>query len=101
LVARLAQFFPRATAVRIPVRLTGTNSHGNAFDEDTVIEYGTSSEVLFASTLPLEFGDRLRLENSDGSLHADTVIVAVQYHEEKRAVAARFARQISNWIIKP
>ena len=99
-VGRLAQFFPEATAVRIPVRVSGTDAHGQGFSEHTLIEFGTPSEVLFASALPLEFDDRVRLENSDGSLSAEAVVVAVQYYNGKMAVAARFLGEISNWIIK-
>src|SRR5262249_54866198 len=49
--------------------------------ENTVIEYGTAREVLFASALPLEFEDRVHLENADGSLEAEAHVVAVQYHD--------------------
>jgi hypothetical protein len=104
-VGKLAQFFPDAIAVRIPVRVTGLGSHGavpteNALQENTVIEFGTPEEVLFASSLPLEFEDRVRLESADGSLQAEASVVAVQYHNGRTAVAARFVRAIANWIIK-
>ena len=98
LVAKLAKFFPDATPVRIPVRVTGLAT--GTCSEQTVIEFGTSREVLFASTLPLEFADKLRLKNSDGSLEADACVVAVQYHNGKTAVAARFLREVANWIVK-
>ena len=69
--------------------------------EQTVIEFGTPSEVLFSSTLPLEFEDRVRLLNSDGSLDVRATIVAVRYHDGRKAVAARFLGPVENWIIKP
>lgn len=97
-VAKLAKFFPDATPVRIPVRVTGLAAA--ACSEQTVIEFGTPREVLFASNLPLEFADKLRLQNSDGTLDADACVVAVQYHNGKTAVAARFARAVTNWIVK-
>lgn len=99
-VGTLAQLFPDVTAVRIPVRVTGADVHGVHFEESTVIEFGTPMEVFFASKLPLEFGEMVRLKNSDRSLDAEAAIVAVQYHNGRKAVAARFARKISNWIIK-
>ena len=99
-VAKLAQFFPDVTPVRIPVRVTGVDAGGCTFSESTVIEYGTPEEVLFASVLPLEFEDKLRLENADGSLKAEASVVAVQYHNGRLAVAARFARRIANWIVQ-
>lgn len=104
-VEKLAQFFPEAIAVRIPVRVTGLGAHrsasaGKAMEESTVIEFGTAREVLFASELPLEFDDCLRLVNVDGSLEIEASVVAVQYHNGHTAVAARFTRPISNWIIQ-
>lgn len=100
-VARLAQFFPEAVAVRIPVRITGTGHRGRELSEQTLIEYGTAQEVLFASSQPLEFEERLRLENADGSLRAEAAVVAVQYHNGRTAVAARFTAKPANWIIQP
>jgi hypothetical protein len=99
--AKLAKFFPGASPVRIPVRLTRVGSGGNAFTESTTIEFGTPREVLFASSLPLEFADMLRLQNSDGTLDAEASVVALQYTGGSTAVAARFTREVANWIVKP
>lgn len=98
--SKLAKFFPDATPVRIPVRLTRIASESNTYSESTVIEFGTASEVLFASTLPLEFADILRLQNSDGTLDAEARVVAVQYNGDRKAVAARFTQPVTNWIVK-
>ena len=38
---RLAQFFPDATPVRIPVNVTGKTISGKPFSERTTIEFGT------------------------------------------------------------
>ena len=96
---QLAKFFPNATPIHLPVRLT--RAIGTApFSESTVIEFGTPQEVLFASTLPLEFADKLHLQNSDGSLDIEACVVALQYNGRRTAVAARFTREVSNWIIK-
>ena len=111
-VAELARFFPEATPVRIPVQFTRSNSTsantnkdgqpgGGIVQESTVIEFGTSREVLFACTTPLEFADILRLRNSDGSLDTEASVVAVQYHPGKTIVAARFVTSVPNWIVKP
>ena len=115
-VSRLARFFPDATPVRIPVRLsraqenveTGGNGNGQAALprsawsalQETVIEFGTPNEVLFAVAYPLEFADHVLVESRDGSLHAEASIVAVQYHPERTVVAARFLKPVSNWIVK-
>jgi hypothetical protein len=107
-VADLARFFPEATPVRIPVQFTrrsgasdGSQPDGAGVQESTVIEFGTSREVLFACATPLEFADILRLRNSDGSLDTEASVVAVQYHPGKAIVAARFVASVPNWIVKP
>jgi hypothetical protein len=116
-VADLARFFPEATPVRIaveltrrsPASLTAANlglgsaesaASQSAISESTVIEFGTSREVLFACTTPLEFADVLRLRNSDGSLDTEASVVAVQYHPGTTIVAARFLKSVPNWIVK-
>lgn len=90
--------------MRIPVVATAVSAQGNRLGqplrESTVIEFGTPQEVLFISSMPLEFGDAVRLENADGSLRIEAAVVAVQYNGGKTAVAVRFTRAISNWIIK-
>jgi len=106
-VADLARFFPEATPMRIPVQLTrrqatsdGQPAGGLGLPESTVIEFGTSREVLFACSTPLEFADVLRLRNSDGSLDTEASVVAVQYHPGSTIVAARFLTSVPNWIVK-
>ncbi len=98
-VARLAKFFPAATAIRVPVQVCRVDSQQDA-EEQTVLEFGTSCEVLFAAKLPLEFGDRIRLVNAEGLLEAEAEVVAVQYHQGKTAVAARFTGAVANWVIR-
>jgi hypothetical protein len=106
-VADLARFFPDATPVRIAVQFSrtsasdGSQATASGVQESTVIEFGTSREVLFACVTPLEFADVLHLRNSDGSLDAEASVVAVQYHAGCTAVAARFLNSVPNWIIKP
>jgi len=99
-VEKLAQLFPSASPVRIPVQVATVAAGRRRLQEHTVIEFGTVHEVLFASTLALEFEDRLRLVNSDGSLDARATVVAVRYHDGGKAVAARFVGDVENWIIK-
>ena len=100
-VADLARFFPDATPVRIPVQIARTVEGGAPnFSESTVIEFGTSREVLFASKTPLEFADTLRLRTADGSLDVEVTVVAVQYQPGKTLVAARFRSDVPNWIVK-
>jgi hypothetical protein len=100
-VEKLAQLFPHASPVRISVCLVTMGVGCRRLREQTVIEFGTAHEVLFGSNLPLEFEDRIRLVNSDGSLDVRATVVAVRYHDGHKAVAARFASDVENWIVKP
>jgi hypothetical protein len=104
-VAGLARFFPEASPVRMPVQLArilqGSEASAVHFSESIVIEFGTPREVLFACNTPLEFGDDLRLRNSDSSFDVAASVVAVQYHPGKTVVAARFRGEVPNWIVKP
>ncbi len=99
-VSKLAKFFPAAIPVRLPVRLR-RESTADTLHENTVIEFGTAIEVLFSSAQPLEFGDRIRLQNSDGSFNVEASVVAIQYFGDETAVAARFTQKVANWIVRP
>ena len=99
-IEKLALLFPNASPVRIPVRVTALGAQRRRLQEQTTIEFGTAKEVLFASTLPLEFEDRVRVANADGSLDAHATVIAVRYHGGQKAIAARFAGEVGNWIIK-
>ena len=98
-IERLAQFFPQGTRVKMPVEVVRLPL-GSSEAIATVLEYGTSREVIFRSSLPLEFGDVVRLTNKDGSLNAEAEITAVQTGRSDILIAARFMAEISNWIIK-
>jgi len=99
-VEKLARLFPNALPVRIPVQVSPLPAGRRRLQEQTLIEFGTAREVLFASSLPLEFEDRVRVVNSDGSLDARATVVAVRYNDGMKAVAARFLDNVENWIIK-
>lgn len=96
--------------MRISVKLSRILGNGNGdrtahqddciFLQETVIEYGTPQEVLFVASRPLEFADRVLVESSDGSIHAEASVVAVQYHPERTVIAARFLKPVPNWIVK-
>lgn len=100
-VEKLSRLFPNAMPVRIPVQVQSVPGTRRRMHEHTVIEFATAREVLFSSSLPLEFEDRVRLVNADGSLNARSMVVAVRYHNGSKSVAVRFLDNVENWIIKP
>lgn len=104
-VGRLAEFFPSAVPVRIPVQvmkidLARVDGLAVSPAEQTVIEFGTPGEVIFASGLPLDFEDTVRVKNFDGSFDVSAEIIAMQLDKGNTAVAARFLEDVTNWIIK-
>jgi len=100
-VDKLAELFPSSCSIRIPVRLVTHTNGRRRLQEKTVLEFATANEILFASVLPLEFEDHIRVVSSDRSLDARATVVAVRYHHGSKAVAARFEGEVKNWIIKP
>lgn len=97
---KLVELFPDAIPMRIPVLVTAPRDKGQDLEEDTAIEYGTSRIVFFESRLPLELDDKVCLENTDGSLEAEAIVVALRLNDGKRAVAARFSAKVRNWIVR-
>jgi hypothetical protein len=66
--------------------------------ESTFIEFGSQENVIFVSTLPLEFADHVRLEAERKAYTAEAIVVAVQYHEGRKAVAVRFLNGPCAWV---
>ncbi len=99
-VSKLALFFPEASAIRFPVQVVVARPGGKNISEATVIEFGTAAEALFPSNLPLEFDDRVRILQANGDLLAEATVVAVQYHDGRKAVAVRFRSNPRRWMIK-
>lgn len=68
--------------------------------EATVVEFSSLDHAIFLSILPLEFGDRVRLEAGPKETPAEATVDAVQYHEGRKAVAVRFLQGPCNWVVR-
>jgi len=98
---QLARFFPLASSVRIPVQVTVVRTSVAHLREAVVIEFCGREHAIFVSSLPLEFDDRVRLERERrGEVH-EASVVAVQYHEGRKAVAVRFLQGACDWVTQP
>jgi len=97
---QLARFFPQAGAVRVPVHVTSSRGGVTNLREATVVEYSSAHHAIFISTLPLEFGDRIRLEARPQGYQTEATVDAVQYHEGRKAVAVRFLQGACDWMTK-
>jgi hypothetical protein len=98
---QLARFFPLAAAVRIPVQVTSLRSGNSRLREATVVEFCEPEHAIFLSTLPLEFDDRVKLERDRRGSAAEAAVIAVQYHEGRKAVAVRFLQGACDWVTQP
>jgi hypothetical protein len=98
---QLARFFPGAAALRVPVQVTALRGGRAKLREATVLEFGGAQHAIFLSTLPLEFEDRVRVERDSHRGTADATVVAVQYHEGRKAVAVKFTQGLCDWMMQP
>jgi len=98
---QLARFFPQAAPVRVPVQVTALRGGHTKLREATVLEFANNGIAIFVSTLPLEFDDRVRLERGNRVRTADATVIAVQYHEGRKAMAVRFSQGPCEWVTQP
>jgi hypothetical protein len=98
---QLARFFPQVRPVRVPVQVIPLRSGATQLRESSVVEFGDTAHAIFLSNLPLEFDDRVRLENVQDGRAAEATVIAVQYHEGRKAVAVRFLQSSCDWVTQP
>jgi len=65
-----------------------------------VVEFAGRQRAIFNSSLPLEFEDRVRLENERGH-QIEGQVVAVQYYDGKTAVAVQILDGPFSWMNRP
>ncbi len=100
-VGQLARFFPRVERTHMRVQITALRPGSTALRESAVLEFCDASHAIFVSALPLEFNDRVRLERDQrGAGATDAFVVAVQYHEGRKAVAIRFLGGPGNRVMQ-
>ncbi len=98
---QLARFFPGARPVHIPAQVTALRPGQTRPSERTIVEYAGSGHAIFLCHLPLDFDDRVHMETKDGGPPEEAAVIAVQYHEGKKAVAVRFLKGSRNWKAQP
>jgi hypothetical protein len=97
---QLARFFPNLPIVRIPVQVAPLRAGSSParVQESAVVEYGSEEYAIFLSALPLEFADRVRISGNGGGRSAEATVIALQYHEGRKAVAVRFVEGHCEWM---
>lgn len=98
---QLARFFPKLPAVRIPVHVTPCRLGQARLQETTVVEFGTGEYAIFLSQLALEFDDRVRLVRDGRGRSVEAAVIALQYHQGRKAVAVRFLDGPCEWMMQP
>jgi hypothetical protein len=100
-VEQLARFFPQALPISLRAQVSAIRSGNAKLHEAVTVEFATPDCAIFASALPLEFDDRVRLEREGKSRKADATVIAVQYHEGRKAVAVKFTQGPCDWVMQP
>ena len=100
-VEQLARFFPQTLPVRLRAQVTAIRSGSTKLHESVTVEFAATEFAIFASTLPLEFDDRVRLEREGKSRKAEATVIAVQYHAGRKAVAVKFTQGPCEWVMLP
>lgn len=100
-VEQLARFFPQALPVHLRAQVSAVRTGSAKLQESVTVEFAAPECAIFASTLPLEFDDRVRLEREGKSRKAEATVIAVQYHDGRKAVAVKFTQGPCEWVTLP
>jgi hypothetical protein len=83
------------------VQVTALRGARAKLREAATVEFAAPDFAIFLSTLPLEFDDRVRLERDRKGPAAEANVIAVQYHEGRKAVAVKFTQGPCDWVTQP
>jgi hypothetical protein len=97
---QLARFFPDVRPIGLPALLTLSRNGSAGVREAVVVEFAGTERAIFTSSLPLEFADRVHLENERGQ-GIGAKVVAVQYYDGKTAVAVQILDGPFPWMKRP
>jgi hypothetical protein len=100
-VEQLARFFPQALPIRLRAQVSAVRSGSAKLQESVTVEFAAPDCAIFASILPLEFDDRVRMEREGKSRKAEATVIGVQYHAGRKAVAVKFTQGPCEWVTLP
>jgi len=85
---QLARFFQDVMPTGLQAVLELLRGGSRNMREAVVIEFAGPDKAIFNSRLPLEFEDRVQIENDRG-YRVEAKVIAVRYHDGKTAVAVQ------------
>jgi len=97
---QLARFFPVLTRIRVAAQLIAPRAGGKQLTERVTICFGDSEHAIFLCTLPVEFNDVVFLGQGLNENVQEGSVVAVQYEQERKAVAVRFTSGRCEWLAR-
>jgi hypothetical protein len=97
---QLARFFPDARPFQVRAVITPMRAGADQVRESVVVEFASAEKAIFSSRSPLEFDDRVRISDAKGNAECVAAVVAVQYHDGRKAVAVQFADKQIFWVKK-
>jgi hypothetical protein len=98
---QLARFFPAVEPARVPVVVTPLRNASESLRESVLVEFASPEKAIFSSLLPLEFGDRVHVKHAERNDVTIATVIAIQYHEGRKAVAVEFADGKCSWVKRP
>jgi hypothetical protein len=96
----LARFFPELERAHTRAFLTLPRPGSGNLREVVLVEFAAFEKVIFSSALPVEFGDTISLANEAGN-QVEARVIAVQFQDERTAVAAQVLNGQFSWASRP
>lgn len=100
---QLARFFPKLPPANISVQVAPLRPIASParLEETVAVDFASEEYAIFVSTLPVEFDDRVRISREGGRRSAEATVIALQYHDGRKAVAVRFQDGPCEWMRQP
>jgi hypothetical protein len=98
---QLSHFFPGAARVAIRAILKLQSRGAKNVQESVLVEFASIENAVFSSTLPLDFADLVQLQHEESNTGSEARVVAVQYHDGRKAVAVQFVNPQLSWVRRP
>lgn len=97
---QLAKFFPHVRRFDMPAVVEVQQARSGGMRHVVSVEFASAEFAIFTSALPLEFEDRIVMENDRGQA-VKAKVVAVQYNEGVNGIAVQILDGPFSWMNRP